>query len=311
MTRRPALLVLLLLAALPLFAALDRYEAVEPAMGTLFRVTLYANSPAEARSAFDAAFTRARELDAALSDYRDDSELNRLCRAGSGVVGNDLFTVLARALEIARASGGAFDPTLGPFTRLWRASRKAGRLPSPAELAVARAASGWRKVKLDRRTRTVRLAAPNMQLDLGGIAKGYAADQMLSLLQSRGITSALVAASGDLALGAPPPGRPGWTIALEAAKTNELLANCGVSTSGAAEQFVEMNGVRYSHILDPRTGLGLTGVHGARTVSVIAPDATLADALATMAAVAGPAKAQRLVRRWKGVRLVVPTPPLP
>lgn len=311
MTRR-RLLLCFAAPELPLSAAaLDRYEAVEPAMGTLFRIILYANSPAVARSAFDAAFARARELDATLSDYRGDSELNRLCRAGRGVVGNDLFTVLDRAHEIARASGGAFDPTVGPFTKLWRASRKAGRLPSSAELAAARAASGWRKVKLDRRTRTVRLAAPNMQLDLGGIAKGYAADQMLRLLQSRGIATALVAASGDLAIGAPPPGRPGWTISLEAAKTNELLANCGVSTSGAAEQFVEINGVRYSHILDPRTGLGLTGVHGARTLSVIAPDATLADALATMAAVAGPAKALRLIRRWKGVRLVAATPPLP
>lgn len=301
---------LVLLLILPVAQALERFEAVEPAMGTLFRITLYAGSASEARAGFDAAFARARALDAMLSDYRDDSELNRLCRApGGGVVSEDLFAVLARALEIARASDGAFDPTIGPFTRLWRQSRRAGQLPTPAEIAAARRVSGWRKVRLDARTRTVRLARPGMQLDLGGIAKGFAADRMLRLLEERGLRSALVAASGDLAIGDPPPGRPGWTIA--AVAKNELLplARCGVSTSGPAEQFVEIGGIRYSHIVDPGTGLGLTSAHA--TASVIAPDAVLADGLATMAAVAGPAKARRLIGRWKGVRLLVPAPPLP
>ena len=306
------LLWLLVQVAAPAAAPpLQRYEAVEPAMGTLFRITLYAHSAAEARAAFEAAFARAHELNAKFSDYQPDSELNLLCRAGGGPVSEELFAVLERALEVARFSRGAFDPTLGPLTRLWRASRKAGQLPSPAALSAARRLSGWKKVRLDRHRRTVALAVAGMQLDLGGIAKGFAAAELLRLLASRGLPASLVAASGDLAIGEPPPGRAGWTIGLEAAQTNELLARCGVSTSGSEEQFVEVGGIRYSHILDPRTGLGLTGGPGRLTVSVIAPDATLADGLATMAAVAGPAKAKTLIRRWKGVRLVLSSPPLP
>ena len=267
-------------------------------MGTLFRVVVYAESSAQARQGFDAAFTRARALDDRLSDYRADSELNRLCRAGSAAVSRDLFDVLKVAVEIARSSDGAFDPTLGPFTRLWRESRRSGRLPSAEAVAEARGRTGWRKIKLSARTRTVRLGTTGMQLDLGGLAKGFAAQEMLAVLRKLGMPSALVAASGDIALGDAPPGRTGWSV--EAGGRNHVLANCGVSTSGGEEQFVEIDGRRYAHIVDPRTGIGLLN---ASTAAVIARTAILADALATAALVLDPTSAERLASRWKAVCL--------
>ncbi len=287
-----------LLPAIARAASLERFEAVEPAMGTLFRVVLYAESGAQARTGFNAAFTRARELDARLSDYREDSELNRLCRARRAQVSEDLYGVLRIALDIARSSGGAFDPTVGPYTRLWRESRQSGRLPTAAAIAEARSRTGWRKVQLHRRTGTVTLSAAGMQLDLGGIAKGYAADQMLLALRRLGLPRALVAASGDLAIGEAPPGGPGWTV--EVAGANRTLADCGVSTSGPDEQFVTIGGLRYAHIVDPRTGIGLVN---ARTVSIAAPTATVSDALATAAVILDTTAAARLAHRWKAVCL--------
>ena len=289
----------LILAVAPLLA-LERFEAVEPAMGTLFRIVVYAESATHARTGFDAAFARARELDARLSDYRPDSELNQLCQARRLQPSADLLAVLTIALDIARTSHGAFDPTLGPFTRLWRESRRVGSLPSSAALAEARRRTGWRRVRLNPRNHTITLTgAAGMQLDLGGIAKGFAADQMLYVLRHAGFPHALVAASGDLALGDPPPGRAGWTVEVAGGATR-TLANCGVSTSGPAEQFAVIGGLRYAHIVDPRTGIGLVN---ARTAGVIAPTATLADALATAAVVMGHAHAQRLAIRWKAVCL--------
>lgn len=294
---RRALSLLLTATAAPLLA-LERFEAVEPAMGTLFRIVVYAESATHARAGFDAAFARARELDARLSDYRPDSELNQLCQARRAVASDDLMAVLTISLDIARTSHGAFDPTLGPFTRLWRQSRRSGSLPSAAALAEARRRTGWRKVQLNPRTHTITLAAAGMQLDLGGIAKGFAADHMLLALRRTGLPHALIAASGDLAIGDAPPGRADWTV--EVAGATRTLSNCGVSTSGPAEQFALIGGVRYAHIVDPRTGIGLIN---ASTAGIIAPTATLADALATAAVVMGHTHAQRLATRWKAVCL--------
>ena len=258
-------------------------------MGTLFKITAYTDNPPLVRQAFE----RAHRLDRILSDYQPDSELNRLCRAQRAIVSPELFTVLETALRIAEQSHGAFDPTVGPIVRQWRASRKTGKPP-----AVKPANIGWRKVKLDARTREVRLAEPGMQLDLGGIAKGYAADEMLAVLRSLGIPRALVAASGDLALGDPPPGAGGWRVRV--ADQVRILSRCAVSTSGDDEQFVEIQGVRYSHIVDPRTGLGLVG---RPPVTVIAPQGILADALATAFSVLGEKEGRKLLRKWPEVKI--------
>jgi thiamine biosynthesis lipoprotein len=270
-----------------LSAELQRFEAVEPHMGTLVRITLYAGSEREASCAFAAAFARVAELDDRLSDYKPGSELNGLSTTPRRV-SDDLFAVLERAQRLSRETGGAFDVTLSPLTRLWRAHR----LPTETELAEALRRTGWRKVHLDAGARTVRLGAGGMQLDLGGIAKGYAAGEALRVLEARGYGRALVAVSGDLALGDPPPGREGWRIS--AAGRTLSLRNTGVSTSGDREQRFRAAGRDYSHILDPRTGLGLTN---SLEVTVIAADPAAADALATTIRVLGPVRGRALAAR--------------
>jgi len=172
--------------------------------------------------------------------------------------------VLETALRRARETEGSFDPTLGPVTALWREARKQHRLPDDDALREALARTGYRHLHLDSAARTATFDIPGMRLDLGGIAKGYAADEALAAL---GLPSALVALSGDLAIGAPPPGKKGWRIAIGSTGEVRILANTAVSTSGDTEQHLDAAGQRYSHIVDPHTGVGLTA---RRMVTVIA-----------------------------------------
>lgn len=276
-------------------AATERFEFTEPQMGVPFRLVLYAPGREAAETAARAAFARIAELNAVMSDYDSDSELSRLsATAGSGravPVSADLWRVLERAQELARRTDGAFDVTVGPAVILWRKARRDRALPDPARLARAREAVGWRHLELDPKTRTARLLRPGMKLDLGGIAKGYAADEALKVLAARGIHRALVAGGGDLAVSAPPPGRAGWRVEVTPPTPSPKLPEYWVSlrqaalaTSGDVFQHVEIGGVRYSHIVDPRTGLGLT--HRSQ-VTVIARDGLTADSLSTALSVLG------------------------
>ena len=261
------------------------YESVEPHMGTLFSIKLYAASEQQAKDAFQAAFARIAQLDATLSDYRADSELSRVASGTPIRISDDLFTVLSKGQWLAEQTDGAFDVTLGPLTHLWRQTRRARQLPTPPVLTDALSRSGFRKMHLDPSTHTVCFDVPGMQLDVGGIAKGYAADEALAVLAKLGIKSALVAASGDLAFSDAPPAEKGWQIAIDALRRPMLLSNAAVSTSGSTEQNFVANGVRYSHILDPKTGLGLTTNI---TTTVIAPRGIDADGMATAINVLGP-----------------------
>lgn len=294
-------LVLLLCASAGLAA--ERFEAVEPHMGTLVRIELYAANEAEAAAAFQAAFARIAELDGRLSDYQPESELNRLCRAEPGrpvAISRDLMTVLLESQKVAEATGGAFDVTLGPVTHLWRQARKQRRVPDAAAVAEAKAHTGYRKLHLDAEGGTATLEEAGMQLDVGGIAKGYAADEALAVLERRGISRALVAMSGDLAIGDAPPGKRGWTVGVgETARVMEL-ANAAVSTSGDTEQHLDAGGVRYSHIVDPASGMGLTR---APVVSVVARRGIDADALATAVSVMGVERGREAARRF-GARVM-------
>ena len=293
-------------------AAGQRFQFNEPHMGTMFGLTLYAPDATAARRAAEAAFARVAELDRKLTDYDPQSELMQLCRHPSGVpvkVSAELFDVLQRAQRISALSQGTFDVTVGPYVHLWRTARKSRILPSPEEIAAARRVVGYQKVRLDPRTSTVTLTVPGMRLDLGGIGKGYAADAALKVLRGLGIRRALVAASGDLAIGDPPPGRAGWTVAVASIVAEEtaparmlLIHNAGVSTSGDAEQFAEIGGVRYSHIVDPRTGIGLTE---RIQTTVIARDGTTSDALAKVVSVLGAKRGLTVVDTLPGVAALV------
>jgi thiamine biosynthesis lipoprotein len=294
--------------------ALTRFEYTQPHMGTTVRIVLYAAAGPEAERAAAAAFARIAELDATLSDYRPDSELSRLTRdaVGSPVkVSRDLFRVLDAAQGLAARTDGAFDITVGPLTRLWRRARRQVELPAPGELAAARALSRYTLLKIDPKARTASVARAGMRLDPGGIAKGFAADEALATLRGSGVERALVAVGGDLAIGHAPPGHTGWQVTLTgpgAADTAPgspiLVHDAGVSTSGDAEQWVEISGQRYSHIVNPKTGLGLTG-H--RSVTVVAGDAMTSDMLATAVSVLGPDDGLRLVDDTPGVAALIGT----
>lgn len=271
---------------------LQRFEFSQAQMGLEFRLVLYTAEEASARSAATAAFGRVAELNGVLSDYDPDSELSRLSqRSGDGQwhgVSPDLWRVLEAGQKIARQSGGAFDLTIGPSVNLWRRARRQQALPDPQLLAEMRARVGHTNVLLDAAGRRVQLTRPNMRLDAGGIAKGYALDEALAVLRRHGVDRAMIHAGGDMIFGEAPPARPGWTVELPGlAGTNPpvlSLANQALATSGDLFQFVELDGVRYSHIVDPHTGVGLTN---RALVHVVAPEGITADSLATALSVLG------------------------
>jgi thiamine biosynthesis lipoprotein len=303
------LLSLWLAAAAPGFGAEpQRLEFTQPQMGVPFRIVLYAANPATAAAAATAAFERIAQLNGILSDYETDSELNALsASAGQGrwvKLSDDLWRVLEQAQNFAARSGGAFDVTVGPYASLWRRARQKHHLPPADLLAEARRAVGYKKLRLDPQTHSAKLLAPDMRLDLGGIGKGYGVDEALKVLRARGIRQALVAGAGDMAMGDPPPGKKGWRI--EVAPLDApgapparfvLLANAALATSGDLFQRLEIDGQRYSHVVDPRTGVGLTD-HS--LVTVIATNCTTADALTKGVSVLGPKKGLKLIERTPG-----------
>ena len=299
-----------LLLGTPAFAAeptLTRYSFAEPHMGTRFRVIVYSPDETTAKKGAKEAFARVATLNAIMSDYLSTSELMRLCAKAGGPavrVSDDLLVVLVRARKVSAESGGAFDVTIGPVVKLWREARKTRKLPEPAKLAAARALVGYKLMQIDEKAKTVRLLKEGMQLDLGGIAKGYAADEMLRVLARHGLTRALVAAGGDIAVADAPPGKEGWTVAIAAVDAKKegprylTLSRAAVSTSGDAEQFVEIMGKRYSHIVDPRTGLGLVVRMSA---TVVAPDGLTSDSLTKVVAILGAKKGFPILETYKGV----------
>ncbi len=284
---------------------LQRIETSAPHMGTLVRIVLYAESRADGEAAAGAALQRIAALDARLSDYRDDSELAALSRAAAGVpvpLSGDLFAILAASETLSRRSGGAFDVTAGRLTHLWRRARRLNAWPDAARVAEARAAGGAAKVRLDRRRRTATLAEAGIEFDAGGIAKGYAADEALRVLRDRGYRTALVAIAGDVVAGDPPPGQVAWTVAIPRFSARDephwiALARAAVSTSGDAEQWMTVDGVRRSHVVDLRTGWPVTG---RSSTSVVAARGIDADAVSTALGVMDPEAGARLLQTVRG-----------
>lgn len=274
---------------------LSRFEFTRKLMGTACTITVYADNDQEARTASAAAFDEMARLESVMSDYVQsypDSELLQLAKhasedpAKTRAVSDDLWPVLVRSVKVHTATDGAFDITAKPFTNMWRTSRERRELPPKAAIDRMRPFVGMDYLVLDHDKQVARLSKPGAWLDLGGIAKGYIADRALDVLKARGLTIAQVQAGGDMALGDPPPGLKGWPIHIAdfPRKDGEpglsfWHANGGASVSGDAFRFVEIDGVRYSHVIDPRTGLGVTG---SRYACVKGPSAFATDAAATV-----------------------------
>lgn len=281
-------------------------------MGVQARVVVYAPTREIAEAGAKAAFDRIAALEQVMSDYRPDSELSRF-NAASGKpaakISPDLWRVLDVSRSIAVLTEGAFDPTIGPFVRLWREAKKTGTLPATGSLLDAKDRVGYTRLELDRSQRSARLAHPGMALDLGGIGKGDAVHEAVQELKRRGLSSCLVSLAGDIAAGDAPPEKRGWSIAVDTGcpegRATILLSNQSCSTSGDVEQSITIDGVRYSHIIDPATGLGSTR-HAA--ACVIADSGATADALATALSVTGIERGKKLLASFPGVHALIVEP---
>ena len=274
---------------------LKRYEFSQGLMGTRFGIVLYCDDLETAIKAKDAAFARIQTLNSVCSDYDKESELRFFCRtAGNGQwmrLSNDLYRVLEYGQKLSERSGGSFDMTVGPMMKQWRrSSRKTFRLPSAKLMREVMAMTGYEKLELEVGSGVKgRLGVEGMLLDLGGIAKGSAADEAILVLKNFGIKRAMVDAGGDITVSGPPVGKAGWKIGVmdlddQKGRHFVYLVNASIATSGDKFRYVKIGGVRYSHILDTKTGLGL---RGRRSVSVVAHSGMAADALATAVSVMG------------------------
>jgi thiamine biosynthesis lipoprotein len=318
--------------------AQKKYSFERPAMGSPFTITILTADSVAAATAATEGFRLTDTLVGLLSDYIDSSEINRLsATSGQGKfvpVSAPLFDILWRAQVAARMSHGAYDITIGPVVRLWRKARKSGVPPSTDEISAALGRCGWRYLHLDPAKHSVWLEKAGMQLDVGGLGKGFVAQAVLDRLRAAGFPVAMVNAGGKIVTGEAPAesavnrsaaaaGLPaasaseglqaaapaGWIIGINAPGEKEqllpkllALKQMAVATSGDIYQYMEWRGKRYSHIIDPRTGIGLTR---RRNVTAIAADGATADWLATACSILSYRQSIRLIRRFPGAALLV------
>jgi thiamine biosynthesis lipoprotein len=256
-----------------------RYEASVDAMGSTFSIAAWGSDRDTLAAAVDMALEEARRLDRLLSNYRpesDWSQVNKNAAEREVAVSQELFDLLAACVEYSKASEGAFDISVGPLMKVWGFYKGSGRMPHRAEIRTALARTGYRNIHLDHQKRTVTFSQPGVEIDPGGIGKGYAVDKMVEILKAAGVRSSLINAGGSsmYGLGAPPDEPKGWKVVIRNPKNaNEFvselyLKNESMSTSGNYEKFFRVGSRIYSHIMDPRTGYPAQGMY---SVSVVAP----------------------------------------
>lgn len=294
-----------------LHAQARKFHFTQQKMGSAFNLVLVSDDSAKAASLATECFSLVDSLNRIFSDYDSSSELSRLnAQAGKTArpVSSRLWKIILQSREAYLQSAHAFDITVGPLSRLWRKTRKEKKIPDSLSVVQARELVGFQHVRMNPSDSSVLLAKTGMQLDLGGIAKGYAAQELIRFLQARGIHQALLDAGGDMAMSQAPPGTHGWTIAINLPEKTDallprrlLLQNKAVATSGDAYQYMEYKGKKYSHIVDPRTGYGITSQ---RNVTVIADDGALADWLATACSILSIPEAKKLAVRKRAELLI-------
>lgn len=280
-----------------------RYSFTQAKMGAPFTIVMYTTDSTQAALLAKQSFKLVDSFVNMFSDYIDSSELSRLS-APSGwsarpvEVTPALWDIILLSKMAFDKSGGAFDITVGPLVKLWRHARKIKEFPAKETVLAARNLTGFNKITIDTANKTVRLTAPGMQLDLGGIAQGFIAQKVIDFLSGQQVNHAMVNVSGDIVMSNAPPGSKGWTVGINVPETTDellpqtlLMQNIAVTTSGDAYQFFDYGGKRYSHITDPRTGYGVTSQ---RNVTVIAKDGTTADWLATACSILSIRRAKKL-----------------
>ncbi|MFN0085153.1 MAG: FAD:protein FMN transferase [Blastocatellia bacterium] len=305
-------LLLFLLLGLSGGGEFHRHEESRVSMGCAYTIVAYGREEKALPAIVGAAFDEIDRIDRLMSHYRPDSPLSRInLEAGRGPVAvePELFDFIAECLRYSRESDGAFDITVGPLMKAWGFFRGEGRMPAPGQLKSARMNVGYRRVILDRENRTVRFDREGVELDLGGIAKGYAVDRAVALLRGKGVERALVNGCGSTIYGlGAPPDEDAWELRLQDpadprgfARTVRLKDRA-LSVSGSYEKFFRLNGRRYSHIMDPRTGMPVQGV---LSVAVVAEDGTSGDALDNVYYVRGPAWSRAHLFRFPATREVI------
>src|SRR5262245_14834747 len=288
-----------------------RYEDSRVSMGCVYTIVVYGRDPARLREAAAAALDEVDRIDRLMSHYKNDSELSRVNREAAKApvkVDPELFDFIAECLRYSRESEGAFDITVGPLMKAWGFFRGEGRMPSEAELAEARSRVGYRRVILNQKEGTVFFDRAGVELDLGGIAKGYAVDRAVAVLKRYGVASALLSAGGSTiyALGAP-PGKPAWEIEVQdpverdKIATRVRLKDRALSVSGSYEKFFELNGARYSHVMDPRTGRPVQGV---LSVAVVTDDGVSGDALDNVFYVLGAERGRASLNKFSASEVI-------
>ena len=284
-------------------------------MGTRVSINVWVGdlSPAQAGAAIEAAFAEIERIEQIMSEWRPSSELSQLNDAAGGPMrplSPELFEVLQRSKVIARTTDGAFDPTFYAVGQLWHFEPGA-RPPAPEAIAAKLALVGWEGIELDLNNSTGRLARPGMKVGLGAIAKGYAVDRASQLLKRQGFVHHIVEGGGDTYVSGTKAGTP-WRVGIQRPDGPGSLAaipasDLAIVTSGGYQRFLEFEGKRYAHILDPRTGWPLDEASSAQSITVTAVDATDADAFATAVAVMGPEKGLAFVESHPGLEAVIVT----
>jgi thiamine biosynthesis lipoprotein len=315
MNRIRFVMLALLLARAPCLGGQDalavRYEASHEAMGTVFTVVAYGRDRNYLAEVVDEVFDEVDRLDAQMSNYKPESELSGINReAGSRdvLVEPKFFQLLEDSFRYSRETGGAFDITVGPLMKLWGFFRGQGRVPRPAEIAEALTRVGYQHVMLDPTRRSIRFDTRGVELDLGGIAKGYAVDQAVGILRANGISVALVSSgtSSIYALGSPPNER-GWTIKVRDPynpdKVGDVihLENYSLSTSGSYEKFFQVGGKTYCHIMDPHTGWPVQNMLSA---GILAPSTIQSEALSKPFFIWGPAGSRNYLASHASLEVV-------
>jgi thiamine biosynthesis lipoprotein len=292
--------------SLPLLISgeLTRYEDTRISMACAYTIIVYGRDARALPRVVNEAFDEIDRIDRLMSHYKPDSPLSSINREAAQrpvKVDQELFDFIAECLRYSRESDGAFDITVGPLMKAWGFFRGEGRMPTAAHLSETRRSIGYRHVILNQETKTIRFDRPGVELDLGGGAKGYAVDLVVKLLKQRGIEKAFVSACGSTIYGLDsPPGASGWEVKIQdplhrgKVATTVHLKNRALSISGSSEKFFEIDGVRYSHIMDPRTGRPVQGVLG---VAVITDSGTAGDALDNVFFVQGVEKSREYLKR--------------
>ena len=334
------LFILLIINSLSIYSQSKKYNFSQPKMGSPFNITLYANDSIKVHQIATEAYKIADSLNLIYSDYLENSELSLLSKKSGAneftKVSPALWDILNLSMKASKQSKGAYDITVGSIVKLWRKARKEKILPEEKILKNSLQSVGYQSIITDSTTHSIKLLRPNTNLDLGGIAKGYVAQVIVDFCVKKGIEKVLVDAGGDLAMNSPlapevappapergattskypsdsssktpPSGAGGLRIGITIPNSEELipryliLQNQAVATSGNMYQFVEIKGKRYSHIVNPHTGLGVTHQ---RNVTVIAPDGATADWLATACSVLSVKKALKLIKSMPNCELLM------